>query len=59
MAKHPRMIEYLDKVQELLKAFFTFTIQQVPQQRTHIQRHWQGWDQHWTGVEVLYFCRAS
>ncbi|BFG33729.1 hypothetical protein CerSpe_200030 [Prunus speciosa] len=31
MAKHPRMILYLDKVQELLKAFPTFTIQQVPQ----------------------------
>ncbi|KAI5335180.1 hypothetical protein L3X38_025313 [Prunus dulcis] len=30
MAKHPRMISYLDKVQELLKAFPTFTIQQVP-----------------------------
>jgi ribonuclease HI len=30
MAKHPRMIMYLDKVQELLKAFPTFTIQQVP-----------------------------
>ncbi|CAL8083182.1 unnamed protein product [Prunus armeniaca] len=30
MAKHPRMILYLDKVQELLKAFPTFTIQQVP-----------------------------
>ncbi|KAI5313614.1 hypothetical protein L3X38_042790 [Prunus dulcis] len=30
MAKHPRMILYLDKVQELLKAFRTFTIQQVP-----------------------------
>ncbi|KAI5317142.1 hypothetical protein L3X38_036849 [Prunus dulcis] len=29
MAKHPRMILYLDKVQELLKAFPTFTIQQV------------------------------
>ncbi|KAI5328251.1 hypothetical protein L3X38_027648 [Prunus dulcis] len=34
MAKHPRMILYLDKVQELLKAFPTFTIQQVPEQRT-------------------------
>ncbi|KAI5350634.1 hypothetical protein L3X38_003525 [Prunus dulcis] len=31
MVKHPRMILYLDKVQELLKAFPTFTIQQVPQ----------------------------
>ncbi|KAI5317797.1 hypothetical protein L3X38_037504 [Prunus dulcis] len=31
MAKHPKMILYLDKVQELLKAFPTFTIQQVPQ----------------------------
>ncbi|KAI5312040.1 hypothetical protein L3X38_041213 [Prunus dulcis] len=30
MAKHPRMILYLEKVQELLKAFPTFTIQQVP-----------------------------
>ncbi|KAI5325335.1 hypothetical protein L3X38_034409 [Prunus dulcis] len=30
MAKHPRMIIYLDKVQELLKTFPTFTIQQVP-----------------------------
>ncbi|KAI5349970.1 hypothetical protein L3X38_002861 [Prunus dulcis] len=30
MAKYPRMILYLDKVQELLKAFPTFTIQQVP-----------------------------
>ncbi|KAI5323468.1 hypothetical protein L3X38_032540 [Prunus dulcis] len=30
MVKHPRMILYLDKVQELLKAFPTFTIQQVP-----------------------------
>ncbi|CAL8162549.1 unnamed protein product [Prunus armeniaca] len=30
MAKHPRMILYLDKVQEMLKAFPTFTIQQVP-----------------------------
>ncbi|CAL2246250.1 unnamed protein product [Prunus armeniaca] len=36
MAKHPRMILYLDKVQELLKAFPTFTIQQVPQvENTH------------------------
>ncbi|KAI5350997.1 hypothetical protein L3X38_003888 [Prunus dulcis] len=30
MAKNPRMILYLDKVQELLKEFPTFTIQQVP-----------------------------
>ncbi|KAI5341618.1 hypothetical protein L3X38_009493 [Prunus dulcis] len=30
MAKHPRMILCLDKVQELLMAFPTFTIQQVP-----------------------------
>ncbi|CAL9005316.1 unnamed protein product, partial [Prunus brigantina] len=30
MAKHPRMILYLDKVQELLKAFPTITIQHVP-----------------------------
>ncbi|CAL2239309.1 unnamed protein product [Prunus armeniaca] len=30
MSKHPRMILYLDKIQELLKAFSTFTIQQVP-----------------------------
>ncbi|KAI5339955.1 hypothetical protein L3X38_019229 [Prunus dulcis] len=30
MAKHPRMILYLEKVQELLKAFPTFTIQRVP-----------------------------
>ncbi|CAL2266799.1 unnamed protein product [Prunus armeniaca] len=29
MAKHPRMILYLDKIQELLKAFSTFTIQQM------------------------------
>ncbi|CAL8167913.1 unnamed protein product [Prunus armeniaca] len=29
MAKHPKMIVYLEKVQELLKAFPTFTIQQV------------------------------
>ncbi|KAL6273710.1 hypothetical protein ACE6H2_024402 [Prunus campanulata] len=28
--EHPRMILYLDKVQELLKTFPTFTIQQVP-----------------------------
>ncbi|CAL8091983.1 unnamed protein product [Prunus armeniaca] len=31
MAKHLRMILYLDKLQELLKVFPTFTIQQVPQ----------------------------
>ncbi|CAL8133590.1 unnamed protein product [Prunus armeniaca] len=30
MAKHSRMILYLDKVQGLLKAFPTFTIQRVP-----------------------------
>ncbi|KAI5350671.1 hypothetical protein L3X38_003562 [Prunus dulcis] len=30
MAKHPRMVQYLDKVQGLLKEFPTFTIQQVP-----------------------------
>ncbi|XP_034225500.1 uncharacterized protein LOC117635261 [Prunus dulcis] len=30
MAKHLRMILYLDKVQELLNAFPTFTIQRVP-----------------------------
>ncbi|CAL2259683.1 unnamed protein product [Prunus armeniaca] len=41
MAKHPRMILYLDKVQELLKAFPTFTIQQVPEQRMRTQMHWQ------------------
>ncbi|KAI5354953.1 hypothetical protein L3X38_007848 [Prunus dulcis] len=41
MAKHPRMILYLDRVQELLKAFPTFTIQQVSGQRTHMQTHWQ------------------
>ncbi|KAI5323387.1 hypothetical protein L3X38_032459 [Prunus dulcis] len=36
MAKHPRMILYLDKVQELLKAFSTFTIQQGPHaENTH------------------------
>ncbi|KAI5312604.1 hypothetical protein L3X38_041777 [Prunus dulcis] len=36
MAKHPRMILYLDKVQELLKAFPTFTIQQVsPAENVH------------------------
>ncbi|KAI5333079.1 hypothetical protein L3X38_023209 [Prunus dulcis] len=37
MAKHPRMILYLDRVQELLKAFPTFTIQQVPRAKnTHV-----------------------
>ncbi|KAI5327473.1 hypothetical protein L3X38_026869 [Prunus dulcis] len=36
MAKHPMMILYLDKVQELLKVFPTFTIQQVPRAKnTH------------------------
>ncbi|KAI5351123.1 hypothetical protein L3X38_004014 [Prunus dulcis] len=36
MAKHPRMIQYLDKVQGLLKEFPTFTIQQVPRaENTH------------------------
>ncbi|KAI5343618.1 hypothetical protein L3X38_011494 [Prunus dulcis] len=30
MVKHLRMILYLDKVQELLKVFPTFTIQQLP-----------------------------
>ncbi|CAL2237149.1 unnamed protein product [Prunus armeniaca] len=36
MAKHPRMIQYLDKVQGLLKEFHTFTIQQVPRvENTH------------------------
>ncbi|KAI5324122.1 hypothetical protein L3X38_033195 [Prunus dulcis] len=30
MVKHPRMILYLNKVQELLKVFLTFVIQQVP-----------------------------
>ncbi|VVA28493.1 Hypothetical predicted protein, partial [Prunus dulcis] len=30
MAKHPRMVQYLGKVQELLKEFPTFTIEQVP-----------------------------
>ncbi|CAL8168584.1 unnamed protein product [Prunus armeniaca] len=29
MAKHPRMVQYLDKVQGLLKEFLIFTIQQV------------------------------
>ncbi|CAL2254933.1 unnamed protein product [Prunus armeniaca] len=36
MAKHPRMVKYLDKVQGLLKEFLTFTIQQVPRaENTH------------------------
>ncbi|KAI5326678.1 hypothetical protein L3X38_035752 [Prunus dulcis] len=36
MAKHPKMIQYLDKVQGLLKEFPTFTIQQVPRaENTH------------------------
>ncbi|KAI5352151.1 hypothetical protein L3X38_005042 [Prunus dulcis] len=36
MAKHPGMIQYLDKVQGLLKEFPTFTIQQVPRaENTH------------------------
>ncbi|CAL9012860.1 unnamed protein product [Prunus brigantina] len=36
MAKHPRMVQYLDKVQGLLKEFPTFTIQQVPRAKnTH------------------------
>ncbi|CAL8989179.1 unnamed protein product [Prunus brigantina] len=36
MAKHPRMVQYLDKVQGLLKEFPTFTIQQVPRaENTH------------------------
>lgn len=36
MAKHPIMIQYLDKVQELSKVFSTFTIQQVPHaENTH------------------------
>lgn len=30
MAKHLRMILYLDKVQKMLMVFPTFTIQQVP-----------------------------
>ncbi|KAI5334144.1 hypothetical protein L3X38_024277 [Prunus dulcis] len=30
VAKHPRMVQYLDKVHGLLKEFPTFTIQQVP-----------------------------
>ncbi|CAL8116996.1 unnamed protein product [Prunus armeniaca] len=38
MAKHPRMILYLDKVQELLKAFPTFTIQQVPRAENAARR---------------------
>ncbi|CAL9019626.1 unnamed protein product [Prunus brigantina] len=36
MAKHPRMVQYLDKVQGLLKESPTFTIQQVPRAKnTH------------------------
>ncbi|CAL2229534.1 unnamed protein product [Prunus armeniaca] len=36
MAKHPRMVKYLDNVQELLKEFPTFTIQQIPRAKnTH------------------------
>ncbi|CAL2239409.1 unnamed protein product [Prunus armeniaca] len=36
MEKHPRMIQYLDKVQGLFKEFPTFTIQQVPRaENTH------------------------
>ncbi|CAL9029676.1 unnamed protein product [Prunus brigantina] len=35
MAKHPRMVQYLDKVQGLLKEFPTFTIQQVPRAENH------------------------
>ncbi|CAL8094049.1 unnamed protein product [Prunus armeniaca] len=36
MAKHPRMVQYLDRVQGLLKEFPTFTIQQVPRaENTH------------------------
>ncbi|CAL9004916.1 unnamed protein product [Prunus brigantina] len=36
MAKHLRMVQYLDKVQGLLKEFPTFTIQQVPRaENTH------------------------
>ncbi|CAL8130627.1 unnamed protein product [Prunus armeniaca] len=36
MAKHPRMVQYLNKVQGLLKDFPTFTIQQVPRaENTH------------------------
>ncbi|CAL2229599.1 unnamed protein product [Prunus armeniaca] len=37
MAKHPRMVKYLDNVQELLKEFPTFTIQQIPRAKnTHV-----------------------
>ncbi|CAL2262908.1 unnamed protein product [Prunus armeniaca] len=37
MAKHPRMVQYLDKVQGLLKEFPTFTIQQIPRaENTHV-----------------------
>ncbi|CAL2227729.1 unnamed protein product [Prunus armeniaca] len=36
MTKHPRMVQYLDKVQGLLKEFLSFTIQQVPRaENTH------------------------
>ncbi|KAI5338534.1 hypothetical protein L3X38_017805 [Prunus dulcis] len=36
MAKHPRMVQFLDKVQRHLKEFPTSTIQQVPQaENTH------------------------
>ncbi|KAI5335177.1 hypothetical protein L3X38_025310 [Prunus dulcis] len=36
MPKHPRMVQYLDKVQGILKEFPTFTIQQVPRaENTH------------------------
>ncbi|CAL2271748.1 unnamed protein product [Prunus armeniaca] len=36
MKKHLRMIQYVDKGQELFKPFPTFTIQQVPQaENTH------------------------
>lgn len=39
MAKHPRMIQYLSKVQELLKKFPTFTIQQVPfAENSHVDK---------------------
>ncbi|KAI5313393.1 hypothetical protein L3X38_042567 [Prunus dulcis] len=37
MAKHPRLIQYLDKVQMIMKEFPTFTIKQVPQaENTHV-----------------------
>ncbi|KAI5343968.1 hypothetical protein L3X38_011845 [Prunus dulcis] len=39
IAKHSRMIQYLDKVQRLLKEFPTFTIQQVPRaENTHKEK---------------------